>query len=216
MGRRSDYSIRNETMKIYLLRHGESVDDIEDSYGGIADYPLTEAGRQTADDLARKLVGAGIELLYSSPYKRAIETASIVSSALRCEVKTIDDLRERNSYGVLSAINKAKAKEIFAHVLRDLKQKPGDYYSEELVCGAEPRAEFDARVKKAFEEVLKESVQYKVIGIVTHGNVTRSIYRNILAVSGKIELDLLATTIINYAPASMEIVAKEGITVKQG
>jgi hypothetical protein len=30
-------------MRIYLLRHGESLDDIEDAYGGIADYPLTEA-----------------------------------------------------------------------------------------------------------------------------------------------------------------------------
>lgn len=32
-------------MKILFVRHGESIDDIEDRYGGAADFDLTEKGR---------------------------------------------------------------------------------------------------------------------------------------------------------------------------
>lgn len=32
-------------MKIYLIRHSESIDDIENCYGGIADFELTENGK---------------------------------------------------------------------------------------------------------------------------------------------------------------------------
>lgn len=32
-------------MKIYLIRHSESIDDIENCYGGIADFDLTENGK---------------------------------------------------------------------------------------------------------------------------------------------------------------------------
>src|SRR5450755_291965 len=110
-------------MKIFLLRHGESFDDVEDCYGGIADFALTDSGRETAAELAKNLANSGIQILYSSPYKRADETTTIVGRALGCEMKTVYDLRERNSYGVLSGVNKAKAKEIFSHILVKLKHK---------------------------------------------------------------------------------------------
>lgn len=197
------------------MRHGESVDDIEDCYGGIADFSLTDAGQKTAEKLADKLADSEIQMLYSSPYKRAYETATIIDKTCGCGVKTIYDLRERNSYGVLSGVNKVKAKEIFAHIVDQLKHKPGDYYSDELIPGAEPRDEFDERVRSAFDEVVRDASGYDIIGIVTHGNVTRSIYRNILGVKGKVGLDLLAVTIINYEPSVIEIEQKQGVEIKQ-
>jgi broad specificity phosphatase PhoE len=192
------------------------VDDIEDCYGGIADFPLTDAGRQTAKALADKLANSKIELLYTSPYRRAAETASQIANALDRPIKTIPDLRERNSYGVLSGVNKAKAKEIFAHVLSQLRGKPGDYYTGEGIPGDEPVGAFNARVKAAFTEILSTAQGKAVVGIVTHGNVTRSVYRNILGVSGKVDLDLLAVTVIDYSNGKLTIESSEGISVKPG
>jgi broad specificity phosphatase PhoE len=192
-------------VRIYLLRHGESIDDVEDSYGGIADFPLTDAGRGTARELAAHLSKSGIQVIYTSPYKRAYETATIVSKALGCELKIIDSLRERNSYGVLSGVNKAKAKEIFAHILGQLKSKPGDYYSDELVPGAEALDSFATRVKKGFDEVVKDAAGRNIISIVTHGNVTRAVYQHILGVGGKVNPGLLAITVLNYEPARIEL-----------
>jgi 2,3-bisphosphoglycerate-dependent phosphoglycerate mutase len=203
------------SMKIFLLRHGESYDDIEDCYGGIADFALTDAGRKTAEELAKKLASSTIQVLYTSPYKRAYETATIVGRTLGCETKTIYDLRERNSYGVLSGVNKARAKEIFSHVIGKLKRKPGDYYSNETVVGAEPIQEFNTRVKRAFDEVVCAGAKYNVIGVVTHGNVTRAIYHHIFGIEGKVELELLATTEINYQPAVITIERKQGVAIVQ-
>lgn len=206
--------IKGNHMELYLLRHGESLDDVEDCYGGIADYPLTDGGRQTAMKLAEQLSDSGIKMLFSSPYRRAAETSNIISSKLKCKLEFVGDLRERNSYGVLSGVNKGKAREIFSGVLGQLKDKPGDYYSDELVIGAEPKIEFDRRVKTAVETIIKNASKYDIIGIMTHGNVIRSIYRNILGVNGKVELDLLAITKISYQPATVEIKQKQGIEIK--
>ena len=200
-------------MKIYLVRHGESVDDIEDCYGGIADFSLTEAGQKTAEKLADKLKDSEIKILYTSPYKRAFETAEIISKSLNCEIKTIQALRERNSYGVLSGVNKAKSKEIFSNIFQNLKGKPGDYYADESVPGDEPKNLFNQRVQSAFDEVIKDADGVDTIGIVTHGNVTRSIYKNILGVKGKVGLDLLAITIINYELSTIRIEDSQGVDV---
>lgn len=201
-------------MKIFLVRHGESVDDIEDCWGGMADFPLTEAGRQTASALAQKLVGSGIEVIYSSPYKRAHETATIVAQSLGRSIKVVDGLKERNSYGVITGVNKAKAKEIFGHILSKLKGKLGDYYGTESVPGDESVTEFDLRVRKAIDEIIADSKQNKTIAIVTHGNVTRSIYKNLLKVAGKIDLELLALTEITATAGELKIDRNEGVVVK--
>lgn len=202
-------------MKIYLIRHGESVDDIEDSYGGIADYPLSPSGLQTAQEIASRLKESGIQRIFTSPYKRALQTAQCLSENLKVKKEIVDDLRERNSYGVLSGVNKTKAKEIFSLIINSLTQKLGDYYSTELVVGAEPHAEFDLRVSKSFYEVVAKSLNDDIIAIVTHGNVTRSIYKHLLRVSGKIDLDLLAITQIEYKPDGIRIMSSEGVRVKE-
>lgn len=192
-------------MEIYLTRHGESVDDVENCYGGIADFPLTKAGRETAKKLANKLVNSGIEILYTSPYKRAYETATIIQGILKCELRVVDNLRERNSYGVLSGVNKEKAEQVFTEIIGKLKHKPGDFYSDESIPGAEPLDEFGNRVREAFGEVVRDATGHGVIGIVTHGNVTRAIYRHILGVKAKVNPHLLAITVIYYEPAMIEL-----------
>jgi broad specificity phosphatase PhoE len=201
-------------MKIYLIRHGESMDDIEDCYGGIADFPLTEFGRCAAQLLANKLTYSKIEVFYTSPYKRAHETACLMSKVIGCTTKVMSSLRERNSFGVISGVNRAKAKDIFAHILCDLRYGPGDYYAGEPIAGDEPVSVFDSRIQEAFNEIIVQSQDREVIGIVTHGNVTRSLYRNLLRISGKVHLDFLALTVLNHDPEKILIERSEGVVVR--
>ena len=60
-----------------------------------------------------------------------------------------------------------------------------------------------------------ENNGYTNIAIVTHGNVTRSIYKNILNVSGKVDLDLLAITELDYHDGIFLIERNSGITIKK-
>jgi probable phosphoglycerate mutase len=63
----------------YLLRHGETEWNAENRFCGRTDVPLSEAGRRQAKSLAERLKPLPFEALYSSPLKRALETARLIS-----------------------------------------------------------------------------------------------------------------------------------------
>jgi len=82
-------------MKLYFVRHGESeanVLQVISNRGWV--HPLTEKGRQQANTLAEKLRGAGITKIFTSPLRRAAETAEILSQSLGVGIEITDALRE--------------------------------------------------------------------------------------------------------------------------
>ncbi|MBU1132445.1 histidine phosphatase family protein, partial [Patescibacteria group bacterium] len=89
-------------MKIYLIRHGETTGDIEDRFGGDYDDHLTAKGIEQARELAKQLLNKEIEIIFVSPLMRAVETAEEVEKVLHVPVEVLEDLRERNNYGVLT------------------------------------------------------------------------------------------------------------------
>lgn len=197
-------------MKIYLIRHSESIDDIEDCYGGIADFDLSENGIKKVEQY--KIENLGIEKIYTSPYKRAYQTAKILNKKLNIDVEVIDNIRECNSYGILSGLNKEKAKKIFSYVFDMPKYKNTGYYLGTSFLGGEDINEFDKRVKEGITEIISKSKELNTIAIVTHGGVYRSIYKNILKVDKKLDqMDDLATTELKYNNGKFEIINKKGI-----
>jgi broad specificity phosphatase PhoE len=82
---------------LYLIRHGENLANLtkEFSYHKV-DYPLTPKGRLQAEQTARLLQGRGIAAVYSSPLRRAYETAEQLSALLGQEVVVMEQFRELN------------------------------------------------------------------------------------------------------------------------
>lgn len=195
-------------MKLYILRHGESLDDIEDCYGGVADFPLTDAGREKASSVAEQLRRADLQLIFTSPLIRARETADIIAKTLgdNIPVLEVDDLQERNSYGVLSGVNKERAAQIFKRVLADLKEKPG--YSREPLLGAEDFDAFVLRVRRAFDEVIERASENNAdtFAIVTHGKFTQALFEYVLKIKEGIDMNLSAINIIEYQPPTAILV----------
>lgn len=197
-------------MKIYLIRHSESIDDIEDCYGGIADFALSENGIKKVEQY--EIENLGIEKIYTSPYKRAYQTAKISNKKLNVDLEIIDNIRECNSYGILSGVNKEKAKNIFSYVFNMEEYKNTGYYLGTSFLGGEDINEFDKRVEEGIREIISKSKELNTIAIVTHGGVYRSIYKNILKVNKKIEeMEDLATTELTYDDGKFEIINKKGI-----
>ena len=64
---------------VILVRHAEKVD-------GPGDVALTDAGNARAARLADLLKNAGLSAVYSTPYKRTLETAAPIAKALGLEV----------------------------------------------------------------------------------------------------------------------------------
>lgn len=203
-------------MKIILVRHGESHDDTINCYGGAADFELSEFGLHAAQEVAKTFSEIAIEKIYSSPLKRARQTAEAINTVKQCDIGFVDNLKERNSYGVLSGCNKEDSKSIYEYLLSSFEGKPGDYYSNELLLGAEPLVDFDMRVEEALLSVVKDAQQngFEVVVVVTHGNVTRSIYKNILKFEKKIDLDFLARTVIEYDNSAFSLISNQGVTEK--
>ncbi len=75
-------------LELIIVRHGQSVADIERRYEGRADFPLTDLGREQATKLASWLNQKyPPNFILSSPLKRTSETAEIISSEVNIEVK---------------------------------------------------------------------------------------------------------------------------------
>src|SRR5437879_13343918 len=63
-------------VRILLVRHGETVFNVEGRWQGQSDSPLTERGLAQARELARALAEVSIAAIYSSDLGRAIDTAT--------------------------------------------------------------------------------------------------------------------------------------------
>ncbi|MGH7175545.1 MAG: class I tRNA ligase family protein [Minisyncoccia bacterium] len=75
----------------FVMRHGEAEHNLKRiaSSDPSASSPLTEAGKQQAQDAGRKLSSKKIARIYSSPLQRARETAEIVARTLGLDTGTI-------------------------------------------------------------------------------------------------------------------------------
>ncbi len=98
--------------KLVLLRHGQSIWNLENRFTGWTDVGLTEKGRQEALSAAELLLKEGytFDVAYTSVLKRAIHTLWIVLERMELEwipVHRSWRLNERH-YGALQGLNKAE------------------------------------------------------------------------------------------------------------
>jgi broad specificity phosphatase PhoE len=82
------------TATIVLVRHGETDWNRERRFQGHADTSLNEAGRAQARELAELLRTERLSAVYTSPLRRASETARIVAARLGLRASELDPLRE--------------------------------------------------------------------------------------------------------------------------
>ena len=77
-------------MKLYLLRHGKTIWNVEERFQGQLDSPLTEDGILKIKETAKKLENIRFEKIYTSEMDRTINTAKIiVENSKITENKTI-------------------------------------------------------------------------------------------------------------------------------
>ena len=65
-------------MKILLVRHGETDYNKNKLIQGHSDIELNETGRDQARNAGQKLTEYDIDFAFSSPLKRAVETARLM------------------------------------------------------------------------------------------------------------------------------------------
>jgi broad specificity phosphatase PhoE len=79
---------------ILLARHGETDWNREGRFQGNADPPLNRTGRDQAVELSVALMAEDLAAVYSSPLRRALETAEILAASRELEPVIVAALQE--------------------------------------------------------------------------------------------------------------------------
>jgi probable phosphoglycerate mutase len=80
---------------LYLLRHGENPANLNKEFSNRqVDHPLTGKGILQAEQTADYFAGQSLDAIYTSPLKRAAQTASIIADRLSLNVIVMEAFRE--------------------------------------------------------------------------------------------------------------------------
>lgn len=85
-------------MQLFLIRHGQTDWNISGKIQGSCDIELNDEGVLQAEELSRNILQKKyiFSKIYSSPQKRAIQTAAILSTATDVKYVSIEGLEEIN------------------------------------------------------------------------------------------------------------------------
>lgn len=81
-------------MKLLLIRHGEIPSNVNKVYAGKSPERLTKKGVCQAREVSEKLKEYEVDALYSSPIKRALQTAQIISERIGMDLVVENAFRE--------------------------------------------------------------------------------------------------------------------------
>ena len=154
-------------MKIYMIRHGETDWNKKRRLQGQVDIPLNEFGRQLARETAPALADVPFAVCYTSPLKRAEETARLVLGERTIPV--IEDARiQEMSFGEYEGLCcREEGWNIPDPSFHDFFGAPERYQPPK---GGESFVEVRARLKDFHDELYqKKELQDKTVLLSTHG-----------------------------------------------
>jgi broad specificity phosphatase PhoE/ribonuclease HI len=186
-----------------LLRHGETPLSVEKRFSGRGDVALTERGEAQAAAAARRLADSGIDVIVSSPLRRAQQTAAAVAEAVGLEV-TVDDGFVETDFGdwegsSLREVSKISPAEVRAWLDDPRVAPPG---GESMVATA-------ARVAAARDRVMSQHPAKNVL-VVSHVTPIKMMLRDALDAPMnavyRLHLDLASLSIVDWFAESRSVV----------
>lgn len=153
--------------RLILVRHGENTANLtlEFSHRSV-DYSLTGKGVLQAQQTAEFLCDTGIQEVFSSPLKRAVETAEVIARPLGLPITVIEGFREVN-VGILEGQKPTAA--LWAQHDAIIAAW-ADGHPETCFPGGEDLFTLTARARSAFEQALAGKDGRKIL-IVAHGGI---------------------------------------------
>ncbi len=145
---------RQKQCTICLVRHGETEWNHHTRTQGTTDIPLNDTGLAQATAAAKLVAGTPWDALYTSPLKRALQTADIIRDHL-----SLPDLRARvalmeRHFGVAEGMTSTERRQ--------------RYVTSDEIPGAEPWLAVQARALTVIDEIIHNQELENVL-IVSHG-----------------------------------------------
>jgi len=155
-------------MKLFLVRHGQTDWNLAQRFQGMSDIPLNETGRQQAHALGERLSSQDFEAVYSSPMRRALETAELIT-ARKIGIQTDPRLQEI-SFGDWEGMAYDEINGKYPDALK--------IWENDVVHNAPPGGETLEQLVQRVQSILNDlhaSHRGQTVLIVAHGGVLQSL-----------------------------------------
>ena len=150
-------------MELYFVRHGETeFNKHHQLMGQRIDAPLDEDGLKQAHEVIGKLP-KDFMMIYSSPLKRAAQTAKIIADFSNKHLVVSQDLRERD-FGSLSG---KTWQEIDQEAGESLSEKDKNLEYDYTRFGGESAAQVKARLANFLNDIKGKHANHSIV-VVTH------------------------------------------------
>ncbi|MGB6127578.1 MAG: histidine phosphatase family protein [Psychrilyobacter sp.] len=140
--------------KLILVRHGESEFNKENIFFGHLDPNLTEKGRDQALKTKKILSNIDYKEIYTSPLKRAAETAEIINIK-NYDLNLVEELKELN-FGILEGLT-------YEEILKK--------YPEAAIEWKENWQTYDYQTGESVEQLQERSVKFVESLDLSNGNI---------------------------------------------
>ena len=159
--------------RLVLVRHGQSLWNLQNRFTGWVDVPLTATGEDEARRAGERLRGSMFDVAYTSALSRAQETLRLIVETSGIVAPTIRDaaLNERD-YGDLAGLDKAATAARYGAEQVHVWRRSFDV----APPGGESLKDTAARTLPFFERAVLEDIRAgRDVLVVAHGNSNRSI-----------------------------------------
>lgn len=160
-------------LKIYLVRHGQDQDNIRGILNGHRDMPLTNKGIEQALEVASKIKQSNIKFdyIYTSPLKRAISTAEIISNTIHCSKPQLCQYLIERDFGIMTGERIENIEKMCAPNV--IKTETITYFLNPE--GAETFPNLVDRARKILNKIKTTHTEGEIL-LVTHGDIGKMIY----------------------------------------
>jgi len=181
--------------ELILVRHGETAWNVEKIYRGRTDVNLDEVGIKQAELLGKYLSNWELEAIYSSPLRRAIDTANIIARYHKIAVQVTHGLIDFD-YGEWQSLPEQEAKRLYPTLHNEWHNNPHRV----KMPGGESLEDVRRRAIEVVNDVLSK-YQGSVV-LVAHRVVNKVLICSLLGLDNSyfwnIKQDVGGITIFNY------------------
>lgn len=182
--------------KVILVRHGQTLWNVEFRYQGQSDISLNEVGLHQAKLVAKRLQDEKIAAVYASDLGRARTTAEEIAGYHNLPVGIVPNLKEI-SFGDWEGLTFREINEKWPGVMDNIFKSPAAVE----IPGGETYSKVQERAAKAMDSLIKKHPDDTIV-VVSHGATIRTILCAALEIPltsiWRIRQDNTAVNIIEY------------------
>jgi alpha-ribazole phosphatase/probable phosphoglycerate mutase len=188
------------SLRLVLIRHGEPEQAAKGRCYGRLDVCLSEAGRKQIEKKIAAIRSLTAEALYTSPLKRARESAAIIAASLGIEATLSSELNEIH-FGAFEGLTYEEVERLYPEEYRLWMEHP----TEIRFPQGESFAEVKTRVLRFKDFVLNVHAGETVVAV-SHGGANRILLADALAIPDpmifRIDQAYAALNVIDYLKGS--------------